>query len=91
MPTIVEYTDTIPPQNQFPDRIVSPPRSRSCCFTHMEALGTPQADGRWVYQYKRCCQCGFAVRVILQVLPDEEAITTLRAMFSGVSSTTPRT
>ena len=48
MPTIVEYTDKIPPQNQYPDRIVSPPRSGSCCFTHMETVGTPQADGRWI-------------------------------------------
>ena len=79
MPTIVEYTDTIPAQNQFPERIVSPPRSGSCCFTHMEVLGTPQADGRWIYQYKRCCQCGFAVRVILKVQPDEQAIATLRS------------
>ena len=50
MSTIVVYTDTIPPQNQFPERIVSPPHSGSCCFTRMEVLGTPQADGRWVYQ-----------------------------------------
>lgn len=86
MPTIVEYTDAIPPQNQFPDRIVSPSHSGSCCFTHMEALGTPQADGRWVSQYKRCCRCGFAVRVILEVLPDEDAITTLRATLARISS-----
>lgn len=85
MPTIVEYTDKIPAQNHYPDRIVSPPRSGSCCFTHMETVGTPQADGRWIYQYKRCCQCGFAVRVILEVLPDEETITTLRAMLGTIS------
>ena len=85
MPTIVEYTDKIPAQNHYPDRIVSPPRSGSCCFTQMEAVGTPQADGRWIYQYKRCCQCGFAVRVILEVLPDEETITTLRAMLGTIS------
>jgi hypothetical protein len=27
MPTIVEYTDTNPPQNQYPERIISPPRA----------------------------------------------------------------
>ncbi len=91
MSTIVEYTDKIPPENQYPDRIVSPPRSGSCCFTRMETVGTPQADGRWVYQYKRCCQCGFAVRVILEVLPDQESITSVRAMLSGISSDAPRT
>ena len=91
MPTIVEYTDTMPPQNRFPDRIVSPSRSGSCCFSRMEALGTPQADGRWVYQYKRCCQCGFTVRVILEVLPDENAITILRERLAGLSAKTQST
>ena len=91
MPTIVEYTDTIPPQNQFPERIVSPPRSGFCCFIHMEVLRMPQTDGRWVYQYKRCCQCGFAVRVILKVLPDEDAFARLRVTLAGLSAKTPHT
>ncbi len=86
MSSIVEYTDAIPPQNEFPDRIISPSRSGPCCFTHMESLGTPQVDGRWISQYKRCRQCGFAVRVILQVLPDTDAIAGLRATLAGFSS-----
>ena len=85
MSTIVEYTEAAAPQNLFPNRIISPPRSGPCCFTNTEALGTPQADGRWIYQYKRCCRCGFAVRVILKVLPDEEAINILRTTLEGFS------
>ncbi len=86
MSTIVEYTDAIPPRNQFPDRIISPSQSGPCCFTYMESLGTPQTGGRWISQYKRCRQCGFAVRVILQVLPDMDAINGLRATLGGFSS-----
>jgi hypothetical protein len=85
MPTIVEYSTTNPPQNQYPDRIISPPRSRPCCLTHMETIGTPQVDGRWIYQYKRCRRCGFAVRSILEVLPDLEIVASLQATFSEIS------
>ncbi len=35
----------------------------------MEELGTPQEEARRVYQYRRCRQCGFAVRVILREVP----------------------
>ena len=46
MPTIIEYTDKKQPENQFPERIVSPVRSGPCCFSDMEGLGEPQAEGR---------------------------------------------
>ena len=78
MGTIVEYTDKKPPANRFPHRIVSPPRSGPCCFSDMVDLGTPQEDARWVYQYRRCRQCGFAVRVILREIPDAALIASLR-------------
>ncbi len=86
MPTIVEYSDTTPPRNQYPDRIISPPRSESCCLTNMEAIGTPQVEGRWVYQYKRCRRCGFAVRSILKALPDQEIVASLQATFTEISA-----
>jgi hypothetical protein len=78
MPTIVEYTDIKEPRNQYPDRIISPSRSAACCFSDMEAVGDPQRDGHWLYSYKRCRNCGFAVRVILREIPDEALITELR-------------
>ncbi len=78
MPTIVEYTDRKAPQNLYPERIISPARSKPCCFTHMEEVGLPQQDGQWEYQYKRCRKCGFTVRVILRALPDEALIRDLR-------------
>jgi hypothetical protein len=78
MPTIVEYSDQKPPTNRYPHRIISPPRAGGCCFSDMEELGTPQEDARWVYRYRRCRQCGFAVRVIVREIPDTALVTSLR-------------
>jgi hypothetical protein len=44
----------------------------------MEALGKPQEDERWVYQYRRCRKCGFAVRVIIREIPDTTLVAGLR-------------
>ncbi len=78
MATIVEYTDQKPPTNQYPARIISPLRSGPCCFTKMEEIGTPEQDCRWLFQYRRCKECGFAVRVIVRELPDEALAAELR-------------
>ena len=78
MPTIIEYTDKKQPENQFPERIVSPVRSGPCCFSDMEGLGEPQAEGRWIYVYKRCRKCGFTTRVILRQRPDDTLVASLR-------------
>lgn len=79
MPTIIEYSNTKAPKNQFPKRIVSPTGSGPCCFSDMEPLGIPQAEGRWIFAYKRCKQCGFTVRSILRTLPNAELIASLQA------------
>ena len=76
--TIIEYSDTRRPQNRYPARIVSPSRSGSCCFLDMETLGEPLREGQWVYQYKRCTTCGYAVRLIVRQVPDEALIAELR-------------
>jgi len=78
MSTIVEYTDVKAPQNLYPKRIISPSHSKSCCFTEMEEIGRVQQDDRWEYQYKRCRQCGFTVRMILREIPDAALIRELR-------------
>ena len=78
MPTIVEYSDEKPPMNRYPHRIISPPRAGGCCFSDMEELGERQEDARWVYQYRRCRRCGFAVRVILREIPDTTLVNSLR-------------
>ncbi len=75
---IVEYTDRKAPKNAYPAQIISPLRSGPCCFTDMEEIGKPQEEGRWVFQYRRCKKCGFAVRVILREIPDEALAAELR-------------
>jgi len=81
--TIVEYTDQKQPMNQYPQRIVSPVRSGPCCFTDMEEIGKPQEDGSWVFRYKRCRKCGFALRVILREIPDAALIAVLRKILAN--------
>ncbi len=83
VPTIVEYTDHKQPRNAYPHRIVSPVRSGPCCFTDMEEVGKPQEDGRWVFQYKRCRKCGFALRVILREIPDAALAAELRRILAN--------
>jgi hypothetical protein len=78
MATIVEYTDAKAPENLYPERIISPTRSGPCCFTDMAAVGPAEQDGHWEYQYRRCRNCGFTVRVILRELPDEGLLRDLR-------------
>ena len=80
MATIVQYTDQEQPSNAYPQRIVSPLRSRSCCFTDMEMLGDPAGDGSWMFQYKRCKTCGFAVRMIVHYIPDVALAAKLRML-----------
>jgi hypothetical protein len=82
MSTIVRYTDRESPANQYPQRIVSPCRPAPCCFTDMEEVGTARHDGRWVFQYRRCRQCGFAVRVILREIPDAVRAEELRQILA---------
>jgi hypothetical protein len=44
----------------------------------MEEVGTPHQNDRWVFQYRRCRRCGFAVRVILREIPDTTLANSLR-------------
>lgn len=82
MDTIVQYTDRQRPQNEYPKRIVSPTHAKPCCFSDMDELGTPHETDRWVYQYKRCRQCGFTVRVILREIPNEDLVGSLRRILA---------
>ncbi len=82
MPTIVTYTDREPAANRYPQRIVSPSRPGPCCFSDMEEVGTARQEGRWVFQYRRCRQCGFTVRVILREIPDTVLAEQLRQILA---------
>jgi hypothetical protein len=78
MRTIVENTDQKPPMNRYPNRMISPLRSGSLCFCGMEEVGDLHEDDRWVFRYKRCRTCGFAVRIILREIPDAALAAELR-------------
>ena len=82
MPTIVTYTDREPAANQYPERIVSPSRPKSCCFTDMEEVGPVQQEDRWEFQYRRCRECGFTVRVVLREIPDTALAEELRRILA---------
>lgn len=78
MPTIVQYTDRNPPENRYPHRIVSPPRSSPCCFSDMADVGGATREADWEYRYRRCRTCGFTVRVIVRPIVDEALLASLR-------------
>ena len=79
MRTIVKYTNAAPPENLYPQQIVSPSRSGPCCFYEMEDIGEAQRDERWEYVYKRCRRCGFTVQAILRTVPNEALAAKLRS------------
>jgi hypothetical protein len=62
MSSIVEYRQDVPPRNDYPRRIVSPPAPSACCLGHMAQVGPGGIDARWRFYYKRCAVCGYTVR-----------------------------
>ena len=78
MPSIVEYTDRTPPENRYPHRLVTRPRSSACCVSDVEDVGGATREADWEYRYRRCRTCGFTMRVILRPIPDETLLGRLR-------------
>ncbi|HSB68454.1 MAG TPA: hypothetical protein VLT62_03855 [Candidatus Methylomirabilis sp.] len=44
------------------------------------------AQGRWVFRYKRCRLCGFAVRIILREVPEAALVAELRKTLTSAST-----
>jgi hypothetical protein len=86
MPTIIQYSRTQPPVNAYPHQIVSPPDPSACCFSAMEDIGEEQSDARWVFQYRRCQTCGYAVRFVLREIPNATLAGQLRQIFTTAFS-----
>ena len=76
--SIIQYTRERAPENAYPNCIISPPQSSSCCFSAMDSMGDPLQEGRFLFQYKRCRVCGFTVRFILREIPDADRLQRLR-------------
>jgi hypothetical protein len=77
MASIVEYDEERAAINAYPDRIISPPQPNECCLSGMEQIGDVEEDGNWLYAYKRCRVCGYAVRHYLMMSP--KALRKMRA------------
>ena len=69
--TIVEYTDERPPENLYPERIVSPTKGRACCAGNMEQIGGVRREEARAYFYRRCRACGYTVRHFLSAPPPD--------------------
>lgn len=73
--TIVEYTDEKAPINEYPRRIVSPTRGKSCCARNMEQIGGIKGEERRDYFYRRCRVCGYTVRHFIPTPPPDRPST----------------
>jgi len=60
---IIRYSETEPPRNDYPKRIISPPRARSCCTDENRVMvGRVQEVDGFKFCYKICETCGHAVK-----------------------------
>ncbi len=60
---IIKYTEDEKPKNEYPKRIVSPPRSKVCCTDeNRTVVGQVKEVEGFKFCYKTCDTCGHAVR-----------------------------
>jgi hypothetical protein len=61
--SIILYTDGEVPKNDYPRRIVSPPRPADCCTdANRISVGSVREVEGFKFCYKICQECGHAVR-----------------------------
>jgi hypothetical protein len=78
---IIRYTDDEPPRNDYPRRIISPPRPQSCCNEeNREMVGTVREVDGFKFCYKICAVCGHAVRYFYPAVDsNDKAVREYRA------------
>lgn len=60
---IIRYSEAEAPRNDYPKRIVSPPRPKSCCTDeNRDMVGKVQEVDGFKFCYKICRTCGHAVK-----------------------------
>ena len=60
---IIEYSTTEAPKNDYPRRIVSPPRPSDCCTDKNRiSVGSVREVEGFKFCYKICTVCGHAVK-----------------------------
>jgi len=99
--TIITYSSSKRPVNDYPERIISPPRPGICCLTHMERIGDLEEEDGVPFAYKRCRSCGFTVRWFPEEahragfrlrprIPIQGVVTSLRTTQETQDATTAR-
>ena len=60
---IIQYVDDQKPRNDYPKRIISPPRPSNCCSDeNREPVGSTREIDGFKFCYKICAVCGHAVK-----------------------------
>lgn len=60
---IIVYTESEAPKNDYPRKIVSPPRPASCCTEENRiSVGSVREVEGFKFCYKVCNECGHAVK-----------------------------
>jgi hypothetical protein len=60
---IIEYSAEDPPKNDYPRRIVSPPKPSGCCTdANRISVGSVREVEGFKFCYKICQECGHAVK-----------------------------
>ena len=60
---IIEYSDSEAPKNDYPRKIISPPRASSCCTngSRIDVGSIREVEG-FKFCYRVCQECGHAVK-----------------------------
>ena len=79
--SIIKYSDTEPPHNNYPKRIVSPALPSDCCTDeNRETVGNTRMIDGFKFCYKICRTCGHAVRYFYPaVKSNDDAVRQYRA------------
>ena len=60
---IIRYTTKESPRNDYPKRIISPPKPSACCTDeNREKVGNAREVDGFKFEYRICKKCGHAVR-----------------------------
>jgi hypothetical protein len=60
---IIQYSSDEKPRNDYPKKIVSPPRASSCCTDeNRDTVGNVREVEGFKFCYKICSECGHAVK-----------------------------
>jgi hypothetical protein len=79
--SIIRYSTSEKPYNDYPRRILSPPMPKECCTDdNRELVGNTREIDGFKFCYKICKTCGHAVRYFYPAVEsNDEAVSKYRA------------